>query len=339
MNFPEALLALSPLRRFIYRHRFHLQSKTESQLVELISHFLPKEDFTAYLSQAENIDRINRETEVRVLSFYDPRYPNLLREIYDPPLVLFCIGDIDLLAGEFVGVVGTRKAAPVSLFATQKLVEYLARDTRSLTRGGFPERRLGVVSGMALGVDSIATETSIEEGLPTIGVLGTPVTQEYPQANKNLYKKMRLSPNCILISELLPEISYSKWTFPMRNRIITGISKKLYLMETPAKSGAMSSAKNALEQNRDLVFFSHPMQFNNEGAESFISEGAEVIRLKDLGLNGEVVHGTRSLIQKADSGSLDPGLRGYLQSAVQFRESKAIGIGGGFYYLPSSHEV
>jgi len=159
--------------------------------------------------------------------------------------------------------------------------------------------------------------------------LGTPVYAEYPYSNRNLYTKMKNSKNGLLVSELLPYDHYAKWTFPMRNRIITGIAESVYLMETPSQSGAMSSANNAIAQNKEIFIFDHPIQFNNEGGKTLVNDGANSIQFLDLGIRGEIYHITE-LLEKSKH-------RLYQDLIVQLRldeeSGKAKNLGGGYYFI------
>ncbi|HMZ66118.1 MAG TPA: DNA-processing protein DprA, partial [Leptospiraceae bacterium] len=142
--------------------------------------------------------------------------------------------------------------------------------------------QLGIVSGVATGIDRTAMLSSLNANIPTIGVLGTGLEKEYPFQNKDLYKKIKSSDHGLLISEMRIGETIGKWSFPRRNRIITGISKLLILMEAPIKSGAMSSVAHAIEQGREVLVFDEPELLYNEGGRKLIEEGATKLTLSDL---------------------------------------------------------
>ncbi|EOQ96274.1 putative DNA protecting protein DprA [Leptospira wolbachii serovar Codice str. CDC] len=200
----------------------------------------------------------------KLVSFYDPEYPKNLKEIYDPPLVFACIGNIGLLQAPLVAIVGTRKSSPVSLSATKELVRFLSTN-----------KDLAVVSGMALGIDRQAFLSALECGLPVVGVLGTTLGMEYPPGNRDLYKRIKEDPNQLILTEFLLKTEPAKWTFPKRNRVISGLSNKVYIMESGRKSGTISTAYSAMEQNREIYVFDHPKQFDNEGGRLLIRQGAQ----------------------------------------------------------------
>lgn len=223
-----------------------------------------------WLDDYKEMDQYYSQLGVKFVFFWDNEYPILLREIPDPPFVLFVLGDINYLKYNWWAVVGTRKASIVSLFATQKFVE------RCVPNG------VGLVSGVALGIDREAMLTAINHGIPTIGVIGTSLDKEYPYQNRDIYKLLKTKSNTLIISEYLPNTNLSKWTFPMRNRIITGIAEKVFIMESPLKSGAMSSANSAIQQNKEIWIFDHVSLKNNSGGKSLINDGANILQWEDI---------------------------------------------------------
>ncbi|WCL49883.1 DNA-processing protein DprA [Leptospira sp. GIMC2001] len=335
----------SNVRTFIYKNGLLDKAKSLHELGELVLNYLDRKIAQEWILEGERCDEIYKSKGATFVSYYDPLYPNLLKEIYDPPLVLFCIGSIEVLKSDFIAIVGTRKASPVSLFATNQLVHsifidslknQLNRDSTCIQQDFFHEVNLkdslggkGIVSGMALGIDREAMATAIDLGLPTLGILGTPVYTEYPYSNRSLYAKMKNSKNGLLVSELLPYDHYAKWTFPMRNRIITGIAKSVYLMETPAQSGAMSSANNAIEQNKEIFIFDHPIQFNNDGGKNLLEDGANPIQFPDLGIRGNIFHITELMNQSKYQLYQDL----VVQLKLDENSGKAKNLGGGYYFI------
>jgi len=243
--------------------------------------------FRQFSNLADLLEEIQRITEKKALlsfkieieqenfgnfpfvTFYDEFYPPLLREIYDPPLILFYKGNPEILLTRTYSVVGTRKPSPISCLATKFLVQEWKYECQS------------ICSGMALGIDRMAFLAAEEEGLSMIGVLGTSLSQEYPPQNKDLYRLLGKTKNSILISETWRE-SYSKWTFPKRNRLISGISWKVALMESSEKSGTLWTASSAVSQNREVFVFDHELQNNNKGGRAFLEEGAIPLSWENL---------------------------------------------------------
>ncbi|MCC5813851.1 MAG: DNA-protecting protein DprA [Leptospira sp.] len=331
-QFPFSLFAISAVRKFIYRNSIHRRAKSLEDLGNRFLKYVDQNSYAEWLEEAQKCDQVYKSQSVEFVDFFSTHYPPLLREIYDPPLVLFVLGNPAILNQKWVAVVGTRKASPISLYGTRNLVKGFHKDVGFLLDEGETEEQMGVVSGMALGIDREATSVSLDMGFSTLGVLGTSVTKEYPSANKNLYKRMKYSDNAALVSEYLPYENYSKWTFPMRNRIITGIAEKVFVMEAPIKSGAMSSANSAIDQNKDLLIFDHTHQSRNEGGRLLIEMGATGFGLEDLGINGKVIHINDRLDSPGDNGE-----NSIIQALADWKEKEQQGLaerlGDGYYVI------
>ena len=168
----------------------------------------------------------------------DAEYPALLREIAVPPAVLYYLGDLSALRHNCVAVVGTRRATAYGRKAARDIAA-------SLARGGAT-----VVSGLARGIDADAHEGALAAGR-TVAVLGSGVKRIYPVEHGGLARRMMESGGCV-ISECLPWVGPDRHHFPRRNRIISGVSKAVIIVEAGHKSGALITANCALEQNRDV---------------------------------------------------------------------------------------
>ena len=191
------------------------------------------------LKEADEILRICEKRKIRILTFLDREYPNSLRNIVDPPLLLYYTGKLPDFNGEpMIGVVGTRKASAYGLKAARQLGKELTQ------HGGM------VVSGMAEGIDAMATWGALDAGGSPVGVLGCGVDRIYPRCNWELFRKMERC-GC-LISEYPPDTPPDRWHFPRRNRIISGLSCGVLVVEAPEKSGALITARQAMEQGRDV---------------------------------------------------------------------------------------
>ncbi len=224
------------------------------------------------------------EKEVRVLTRLDPEYPALLGQIFDPPLVLYCRGEIRLLAGPCVAIVGSRRC---SLYGGE--VAYtLGRD---LARQG-----LVVVSGMALGIDSRAHLGALDGGGETVAVLGTGVDVVYPRSHGGLYRRIREA-GCV-VSECPLGAFPAPQNFPIRNRIISGLSLGTVIPEASEFSGSLITARLTLEQDREL--WAVPGNITNPGSygpNHLIKQGARpVLDVQDV-LEGLPVHILKALEQ------------------------------------------
>lgn len=176
---------------------------------------------------------------IRVLTFGDAQYPKRLKELYDAPVALFYKGtlpDFDDLTT--VALVGTRHASDYGRQAAARLGGEIA------AAGGL------VVSGLAEGIDAAAMGAALAKGVPAVGVLGCGADIVYPPKNSGLFRRTE-ELGCIL-SEFAPGSPPLGWHFPKRNRIISGLSCGVVVVEAPEKSGALLTAKYALEQGRDV---------------------------------------------------------------------------------------
>lgn len=195
----------------------------------------------------------------------DREYPPLLREICDFPAVLYVDGNPDVLADElFIAMVGTRRASDYSIKAATVI-------SSILTNAG-----LTVVSGGALGVDSASHNGAVNLGKPTVCVLGCGLGTDYLKENEALRRE--ISRNGAVVTEFAPFTEATRFTFPMRNRIISGMSLGTLVVEAGERSGSLITARLAAEQNRDVyavpgsVFAS---SFN--GANRLIRDGAKPV--------------------------------------------------------------
>ncbi len=179
------------------------------------------------------------ENNVEIMAITDSRYPSRLRNMYDPPVVLFIMGNLPDMDDEAaIGVVGTRKATPYGI----KMATNLGYE---ITRGGGL-----IVSGLAEGIDSAAAVGALRASGRCVGVLGTGINEVYPRFNGRLFEDVKKLG--AIISEYPPNSPYSPSNFPMRNRIISGLSVGVLVIEAPMKSGALITAERATEQGRDV---------------------------------------------------------------------------------------
>ncbi|WP_457625125.1 DNA-processing protein DprA [Persephonella sp.] len=196
---------------------------------------------------------------IKIISLQDREYPLQLKEIPDPPPFLYLssqIPDIPLIS-----VVGSRKHTSYGKSVTKEIVKNLI------------ENGIGVVSGLASGIDRIAHETALENGGFTVAVLGGGIDRIFPYENKDTYRKIKEKGS--LISEFLIGQKPTKYTFPVRNRIIAGLSSGVIVIEASERSGALITARLANEYGR--VVFSVPSNINNpygKGCNLLLKDGA-----------------------------------------------------------------
>ena len=191
------------------------------------------------LTAARRILDACEQEDLQILTIQDAAYPKRLKNIDDPPVVLYYKGRLpDFDENPLIAVVGTRKASPYGLTAAKRLGYQIAKC------GGT------VVSGMASGIDSVAMQGALTAGGTVIGVLGCGADQVYPASNRALFADTERY-GCIL-SEFPPGTPPNGWNFPKRNRIISGLSCGVLVVEAPEKSGALITARQALDQGRDV---------------------------------------------------------------------------------------
>ncbi len=177
-------------------------------------------------------------TNYKKLTFDDKDYPTLLKEISWAPEELFYLGNLDLLKKSCISVVGTRRFSDYGEFVTEKIISELAIAD------------IVIVSGLAKGIDTIVHRAALKNSLPTIAVLGTGITNIYPEENTFLAEEI-VAANGLVLSEFV-FMEPRKEIFPRRNRIISGISLGTVVIEAPEKSGALITANFALDQNREV---------------------------------------------------------------------------------------
>ena len=204
------------------------------------------------------------QQNIGLVSCLDKGYPELLKQIPQPPIMLFFQGDVTLLESRQIAVVGSRSPSHYGNAMTEQIVSQLAKYPFTIT------------SGLALGVDAIAHRCALLNDMPTIGVLGTGVDVVYPKSNRNLNQEV--AEKGLLVSEFLPKQPPVKHHFPKRNRIIAGLSKGTLVVEAAIKSGSLITAYQALEQDRD-VFAVPGSVFNplSEGTNHLIQQGAKPV--------------------------------------------------------------
>lgn len=214
------------------------------------------------LRTAERILSACEQLGQRILTIQDAEYPNRLRNIYDPPCVLYTKGRMPLFDEEAaVAVVGTRKCTPYGLSCAERMGYGLTRE------GGL------VVSGLALGVDGAATRGALRAGGPTVGVAGCGLDVCYPKENRYLYDDVAAAG--VLLSEYPPGTPPDGHHFPVRNRILSGLSVATLVVEAPESSGALITANLALDQGREVFAIPGPINTpSSAGCNRLIQESA-----------------------------------------------------------------
>ncbi|MCL2441011.1 MAG: DNA-processing protein DprA [Treponema sp.] len=224
-------------------------------------------DISEFRDKAGRIDTICKMRSINWVSYTEAGYPPLLREMYDPPSVIFYRGTLPNPEKSLLGMVGTRTPSTQASEQAYKIAGNIGRNGVS------------VISGLALGIDAMSHRGNLISGMPGYAVLGSGIDEIYPTANKPLAKRI-LDSGGAIISEYPPGVPPSKWTFPARNRIIAALSRSVLIVEAPKKSGALITAAFALEQGKDLWVASSGVQegtYDREGTIKLACDGADVI--------------------------------------------------------------
>lgn len=232
---------------------------------EGVSHSSVEKLTNTSLEDADRIIDTCNKNGWQIITFDDSRYPELLKDIPRPPAVLYVAGDINCLKDKLtVAMVGTRKASAYSL----KAARYLAK--------GISDCGAVVVSGGALGVDSASHEGALKGGGITVAVLGCGLGTDYLKANEKLRSDI-VAKGGALITEFPPYTKADRTTFPIRNRLISGLSRCVIVVEAAQKSGSLITAEDARRQGRDV--FAVPSSIFDpafQGTNKLIDEGAYV---------------------------------------------------------------
>ncbi len=206
-----------------------------------------------------------KDAGISWITLFDDSYPKLLKQIYDPPVVLYYKGEILPQDENAIAIVGTRRMTGYGKAITDQFTQLLV---------GYG---LTIVSGLARGVDSEAHLAALKSGGRTIAVLGGGLNQIYPPENKNLAEKIIAGFGAI-ISEFLPNALSQPGNFPARNRIISGLSKAVLVTEASEDSGSLITARLALEQGREVFAVPGPITSKlSKGPIDLIKEGAKPI--------------------------------------------------------------
>ncbi len=235
------------------------QAGLNQSIVEQIMKQRPK------INPDYEMEKLEKE-KIGLITIQDESYPKLLKEIYAPPVILYIRGSFKPNDNFSLGVVGTRKLSNYG----QQITPII---TSKLSKAG-----ITIVSGLAKGIDTIAHQTAIKNNGRTIAVLGSGIDSKsvYPAINKYLAEK--IVENGAVISEFPINTKPLAQNFPQRNRIISGLSLGILVIEAPEKSGAMITARNALEQNRDVFAIPGDILSNNSlGPNSLIKMGAKLV--------------------------------------------------------------
>ncbi len=240
------------------------------------------ENFLKLRDKTDSDKIISKVTDknIKYLTFDSENYPEMLKNIDNPPAVLYYKGDLSLINFEkTLAVVGSRKTSKY------------AKDALNLILAGLKDTDICIVSGLASGIDTAAHLAALENNLKTIGVIASGFDYIYPAANKELYRKIE-NGNGAIFTEYFPTFEPLKFRFPQRNRIVSGLSYGTLVAEASIKSGALITANLTLDQGRELMcipgLITNP---NTEGIYKLLKNGATLVtKAEDIleALNWEI---------------------------------------------------
>lgn len=220
------------------------------------------------INQQEKVAQARQWAENKshtILTFHDKTYPPLLKEIHDPPMILFVNGDVTILSTPQIAIVGARKPTQEGLYNSELFAAELA------------SAGLTITSGLALGIDQAAHHAAVKVKKPTIAVLGTGLNEIYPKKHQQLSQDIILAGGA-LISEYPLHMPPKPQNFPRRNRIIAGLSLGTLVVEATLKSGSLITARLSMEENREVFAIPGSIhQPQSRGCHQLIREGAALI--------------------------------------------------------------
>ncbi|WP_022792757.1 DNA-processing protein DprA [Marinococcus halotolerans] len=280
LSFNERLLAVHEFPHFQWKHVTELLRRDRELLLPFTHpHLLPvssahRTAWRTYMSQLNFQQRLTwyREQDTGWITYFDDSYPSSLKSIYDAPWVLYTKGNTALLRDSpRLAVVGSRSMTSYGRAAVEALL---------------PHGKVQIVSGLARGVDGHAHRQALQTGAPAIAVLGSGFGRIYPKEHLALAKN--IADAGLLLSEYPPDRSPRKWHFPARNRIISGLSDKIFVVEADVNSGSLITASLALEQGREVCALPGPVfSRQSAGTNRLIYDGAlPVLQPEDLLIGG-----------------------------------------------------
>lgn len=212
----------------------------------------------------KHIKSLQKEN-IRILTIEDKEYPKILKTIYDYPVSIYVKGNQAMLNNASIGIVGCRESS----FYGEKVAQYFAYN--------LAKKSINIISGLAKGIDSQSHIGAIKARGITIGVIGSGLDIVYPKENQYLYDKI-IEENGAIISEYPLGTKPEKMNFPARNRIISGMSKGILVVEAKKKSGTLITVDFALEQGRDVyVVPGNIDEMNSVGTNDLIKQGAQMV--------------------------------------------------------------
>lgn len=220
---------------------------------------------------AESILEKMHKQNIHTINILDSEYPDRLKRVRNAPINLYAKGNLELLKNFSLGIVGSRNC---SIYG-EKVATNLSR--------ALSEKNITIISGLAMGIDTYAHKGALKNVGGTIAVLGSGFDNVYPQENKKLFEEI-INNNGLVITEYLPEVIPALGNFPSRNRIVSGLSAGIIVVEAKEKSGALITANIAKKENKPVFAIPGNINsFHSKGSNQIIKEGAKLVtNLNDI---------------------------------------------------------
>lgn len=211
------------------------------KLRKLLKQFESNEDLKIDKQLLDQFIKLLSRTDVKILPIWDDSYPHQLKNIPDPPVLLFFKGDLELLNRKLVCIVGSRKCTFYGRRVLRDLLERISSNIRE---------SINIVSGLAYGIDSFAHRTALQLGIGTTAIVAGGIDQGFPMGNLALYDQ--IADEGLIIAEFPPGILITKGMFPMRNRLMSGICEKVVVIEASNNSGSLITAGYGAEYGKEV---------------------------------------------------------------------------------------
>lgn len=212
----------------------------------------------------EKYEKYILKNDIKIINISDDNYPAKLKNIYAPPITIFAKGDISLLSSKAIAIVGSREPSKYGIYVAEKFSKELSKEG------------IAIVSGLAKGIDTFAHVGALSSFGKTIAVLGSGIDVVYPKENAKYYRE--ISEKGLIISEYIVGTAPESKNFPQRNRIISGLSDGVLVVEARKNSGTMITTDFALEQGKELYVIPGNITSNlSAGTNNLIKEGAKLV--------------------------------------------------------------
>ncbi|MDR0978344.1 MAG: DNA-processing protein DprA [Lachnospiraceae bacterium] len=218
-----------------------------------------------YKFKLDNYLKYMKDNNIKIVPIVSKKYPNKLKQIYDPPMVLYVRGNEDILRGIGIAVIGCRLCTTYGKQIAKEFSYLLATNN------------INVISGLAIGIDTYAHVGAVEAKKPTIAVIGSGLDIIYPAQNKELVNQIIKNDGAI-VSEYIVGTKPTAMNFPARNRIISGLSNGILVVEAKKKSGTIITVDFGLEQGKEIYIVPGNINsVNSEGTNDLIKQGAKIV--------------------------------------------------------------